>query len=72
MKGIMASTVMAPMPEAATCTKGMLRLSQRPMLDTPLDCPLTIVDTDMMGIADTVQDMPHTVLDTIPFLCHPF
>merc|ERR1711872_86225 len=53
---IMAITVMATTPEAtATCTRGTMRLSLRPMLDTPLDCPLTIVDTDM----------PHTVPDTV-------
>merc|ERR1711872_326356 len=57
---IMAITVMATTPEAtATCTRGTLRLSLRPMLDTPLDCPLTIVDTDM---PPTVLDMPDTVL----------
>merc|ERR1711872_618285 len=39
------------------------------MLDTPLDCPLTIVDTDMpptvLDMPDTVLDMPHTVPDTV-------
>merc|ERR1711872_1174316 len=67
---IMAITVMATTPEAtATCTRGTLRLSLRPMLDTPLDCPLTIVDTDMpptvLDMPDTVLDMPHTVPDTV-------
>merc|ERR1711972_187962 len=62
IEDIMAITVMATTPEAtATCTRGTLRLSLRPMLDTPLDCPLTVVDTDM---PPTVLDMPHTVPDT--------
>merc|ERR1711915_590334 len=69
IEDIMAITVMATTPEAtATCTRGTLKLSLRPMLDTPLDCPLTVVDTDMpptvLDMPDTVLDMPHTVPDT--------
>merc|ERR1711962_1091243 len=62
IEDIMAITVMATTPEAiATCTRGTLRLSLRPMLDTVVDThmPLTVLD-----MPDTVLDMPHTVPDT--------